>query len=216
MASKFPPNARIPDFRTPTKCRISYANGLFTPRSVNGSEPKYGATLIFDRKELPYYVDLCKKVARAAWPSTGEDRLKQGLIKSPILMGDGKEARSKENGELLAGMGPDVFFIRCIANKDNPPKVYSYQSGPHTQASPSEVYSGCYGFAVLSLFPWNHPMSGDGMSFGIQMFQKTADGDSLGGAAPVDSEKWFVPDQDDPSGSTQQSASNGGGDNPFA
>ncbi len=205
---KFPPNARIADFRTPTLCRVSYAAGLFKPKSVNGSEPKFGCTLIFDRKDLPYYVDLVRKVARAAWPSSGEDRLKQGLIKSPLLMGDGKEARSKETGEIAAGLGPDVFFIRPNATADNPPKVHSFESGPHTQASPNEVYSGCYGYAVLSLFPWNHPMSGDGISFGIRMFQKTRDGESLGGATPVDSDKWFVPDVEEPAKAES--------DNPFA
>lgn len=212
MASKFPPNARISDFRTPSLCRLSYADGLFKPRSVNGSEPKYSATLIFEKKELPFYIDLVKKVARAAWPNNGEERLRTGLIKSPLLMGDGKEARNKESGELTAGMGADVFFIRPGANTDNPPKIHSFASGPHAQANQSEVYSGCYGYAVLSLFPWNHPMSGDGISFGIQMFQKVRDGDSLGGRAPVDSEKWFVPDVEEGNmGSTAAES-----DNPFA
>ena len=209
MAVKFPPNARVADFRTPTLCRVSYADGLFKPKSVNGSEPKYGCTLIFNKTDLPYYMELVKKVAQLAWPTSGLDRLKNGLIKSPLLMGDGKEARNKETGEIAAGLGPDTFFIRPNATITNPPKVHSFESGPHTQANQADIYSGCYGFAVLSLFPWNHPMSGDGISFGIRMFQKTRDGDSLGGSAPVDSDKWFVPD-------TEDSTAKADSDNPFA
>jgi hypothetical protein len=214
---KFPPNARIADFRTPGLCRVSYSSGLFKPRSVNGSEPKYGATFIFPKTEIGFYVDLVRKVAAAAWPANGLDRLKNGLIKSPILMGDGKEARSKETGEVTAGLGADTFFIRATANLDNPPKVHSYASGPHAMANPNEVYSGCYGYAVLNVFPWNHPMSGDGISFGIRVFQKIQDGESLGGAVPADSEKWFVPDAESPSGTTgQTSSAKADSDNPFA
>jgi len=42
------------------------------------------------------------------------------------------------------------------------------------------------------------------------MFQKVRDGDSLGGATPVDSDKWFVPDAEQPAGAAADS------DNPFA
>lgn len=218
MPAKFPANARLEDFKTPD-CRLSYAQSLFKARRVNDQgNPKYGCTLIFPKTDLPFFVEQVKKVAKLAWPHNGLDRLKQGLIKSPLLMGDGKEARDKESGELHNGMGPDVFFIRPIANEDRPPQVRARGLGAHTQATQQEVYSGCYGFAVVNVFPWNHPQSGDGISFGIAMFQKLRDGDSLGGAAPVDAAKWYVPDEDDDSG--EPSHTNGktaaGEDNPFA
>lgn len=218
MVSKFPSNARVDEFKSP-ECRVSYAPSLFKARQVNNQgKPKFGCTLIFPKSDLPLFVEHVKNVARLAWPHNGLDRLKQGLIKSPILMGDGKEARDKETGELHNGMGPDVFFIRPIANEDRPPQLRARGLGPHVNATQQEIYSGCYGFAVLNLFPWNHPQSGDGISFGISMFQKMRDGDSLGGAAPVDAAKWYVPDADE--GEEGAAASNGAGggsgDNPFA
>lgn len=217
MPSKFPANARLEEFRT-MECRLSYAPSLFKARVVNNQgNPKYGCTLIYSKEHMPFFVDKVKQVAKLAWPSNGLERLKQGLIKSPLLMGDGKEARNKETGEMHKGMGPDVFFIRPIANEDRPPRIHTTQLGPHVQATQMDVYSGCYGFAVLNIFPWNHPQSGDGISFGISMFQKLRDGESLGGAGPVDSEKWFVPDDDtDFSGGDKTDNGGASGDNPFA
>jgi hypothetical protein len=213
--AKFPANARVEDFRT-EECRLSYAQSLFKARAVNNmGEPKFGCTLIFPKSYLPVLRDKVIDVAKRAWPSNGVERLRNGLIKSPLLMGDGKEARNKETGELQVGMGKDVFFIRPIANLDRPPQVRARGLGAYVQATPNDVYSGCYGFAVLNAFPWNHPQSGDGVSFGIAMFQKMRDGDSLGGAAPVDAGKWYVPDSEeyDDGGSSR---STGADDNPFA
>lgn len=213
--AKFPANARVDEFLT-DECRLSYANSLFKARVVNNQgEPKYGCTLIYPKSYLPTLRDIVIEVAKRAWPHNGVDRLKNGLIKSPILMGTGKEARNKETGELNAGMGPDVIFIRPIANLDRPPQIRASGLGMYTPATPNDVYSGCYGRAVINAFPWNHPQSGDGVSFGIAMFQKTKDGDSLGGAKPVDVAKWYVPDSDDDSGNASHTSSSDD-DNPFA
>jgi Protein of unknown function (DUF2815) len=217
MPSKFPANARLDEFRSP-ECRLSYAQSLFKARVVNNQgAPKYGCTLIFPKKDLPFFREKVIELAKLAFGASALEKLKKNLIKQPLLMGDGKEAHAKETGELHKGMGPDVFFIRPIANEDRPPKIHSYATGPHVQATQSEVYSGCYGFAVLNAFPWNHAQSGDGISFGISLFQKTRDGESLGGAAPVDSEKWYVPDTEN--GDTDYSGGDKTGgqeENPFA
>jgi Protein of unknown function (DUF2815) len=194
--SKFPPEARVAELKTP-ECRLSYGASLFKARSVNpGGEEKYGCTLIFQKSDMAVLVDAVRSVAAKAWPANGADRLKNGLIKSPILMGDGKEARSRESGEIHPGLGADKVFIRPGANLDRPPVVRSTAGGPNIPATAAEVYSGCYGFAVLSVYPWRHPQSGDGVSFGIMYFQKTRDGDPLGGGGPADPNKWYVPDAD--------------------
>lgn len=184
MASKF---ARSDDFKTPI-CRLSYANGLFKARkATTDAVEKYGATLIFpkaaDRTALDNAV---RGVIVEQWGDKGLERAKSGLIKSPFLAGDGKEARAKASGELHPGMGPDVFFIRVQSNK---PPVVRYRD-PNIPATEDDVYSGCYGFAVINAFAWNNPQNGDGVSFGIQYFQKTKDGERIGGGGPIDPEKW--------------------------
>jgi len=205
--SKFPPEARIAELKTP-ECRLSFANSLFKPRaSTAGGEEKYGCTLIFPKSAMDVFVKAVREVASKAWPANGVDRLANGLIKSPILMGDGKEARNKVTGEIAQGLGADKFFIRPGANLDRPPVVRSTAGGPNIPATAAEVYSGCFGFAVLSVYPWRHAQSGDGVSFGIMYFQKTRDGDPLGGGGPADPNKWYVPDA--------EGAANGEA-NPFA
>lgn len=180
--------ARTPDFKTPM-CRLSYANGLFKARSQEeGKPPKFGATLIFPnsaRAELEKHV---AETIVAEWGDKGIEMAKKGLIKSPFLAGDGKEARSKKTGDIHAGLGADFFFIRPSANEDRPPAVR--WKNPNLQETESNVYSGCYGKAVLNCFAWHNDKSGDGVSFGLQMFQKLGEGDPLAASA-VDVDKHF-------------------------
>lgn len=187
--------ARSEDFKTP-ECRLSYGGGLFRPRAAaDGAAERYSATLIFEKK---YKADLEKHVAAVIeqeWGKKGIEKAKAGLIKSPFLAGDGKEARNKQSGDLHPGMGPEFFFIRVQANKDRPPAVI--WKDPNKQETEETVYSGVYGKAVLNCFAWHNPQSGDGVSFGIQMFQRLRDGERLGGSGSVDPSKYYETIADD-------------------
>ena len=185
---------RSSDFKTPL-CRVSFAGSLFKPRAQQeGGVEKYGCTLIFpktcDRTALDNAV---RSVIVAQWSEKGLERAKAGLIKSPFLDGNGKEARNKKTGELHPGFGPDVFFLRVQSIRQ---PVIRYKS-EHIPATEDEVYSGCYGKAVLNAFAWNNPQNGDGVSFGIQFFQKIKDGDRLGGSGGVSAASWMeaIPDE---------------------
>lgn len=195
MASKF---ARSADFKTPDAL-LSFAQSLFKARaSADGGKEKFGCTLIFPNNaktaklcqipdgkggmKMVSLTDIVAGVITEQWGEKGLERAKAGLIKSPFLAGDGKEARNKTTGELHPGMGADVFFIRTTANADRAPQVSS-TAAAMIPASQDEVYSGCYGFAVLNCFAWNNPQNGDGVSFGIQMFFKKKDGERIGGGS---------------------------------
>lgn len=203
-------SARSEDFKTPP-CRLSFAQNLFKARAQEGGKPKFGCTLIFpksgDRSALDKAV---KAVILEQWGEKGLERAKQGLIKSPFLDGAGKEARNKTTGELHPGMGEDVFFIRTQANESRPP-VVRYKN-PNIPATEEEVYSGCYGFGVINAFAWHNDQNGDGVSFGIQYFQKTADGERLAGSGAVDPEKWHekIADEGDAPDTTKTGAGAGG------
>jgi hypothetical protein len=145
---------RSQDFKTPL-CRLAYAGSLFKPRAQNEHDtPKYGCTLIFqksvDRKPLE---DALRHVIVTQWGDKGLERAKAGLIKIPFLDGNGKEARNKKTGEISAGFGPDVFFIRVQSTRA-PLVRWKSENLP---ASEDEVYSGCYGKAVLNAFAWTKP-----------------------------------------------------------
>lgn len=199
--------ARSEDFKTP-ECRVSFAYNLFKARSQEeGKAPKFGATLIFPDSAKSVLEKIVAGVILEEWGEKGLQRAKDGLIKSPFLSGTGKEARNKETGELKPGMGEGLFFIRVQANADRPP-VVRYKS-PNIPATEAEVYSGCYGFAVLNAFAWNHTTNGDGVSFGVQYFQKTRDGEQIGGSGSVDPEKWHEKIADE--GAAPESTQNGAG-----
>ena len=200
---------RSPDFKTPL-CRVSFAGSLFTPRAQQeGATPKYGATLIFEKSVDRSAMDnAVKNVLIAQWGDKGLERAKAGLIKSPFLDGNGKEARNKKTGELHPGFGPDVFFLRVQSVRA---PTLRYRS-EHVPATEDEIYSGCYGKAVLNAFAWTNPQNGDGISFGIQFFQKIKDGDRLGGGGGVNAASWMetVPDEGDAPEATRTGAGAGG------
>ncbi|AEI71051.1 hypothetical protein [EBPR siphovirus 2] len=216
-------NARSLDFKTPT-ARVSYARSLFEARAVDQKDPnskkKFGATLIFPKAAMtdPVVVydgrklslqDIVAEVIIAQWGEKGIERAKAGLIKSPFLAGDGKEARNKTTGELHPGMGPDVFFIRTQANLEYPPGVYASATDtiPATQ---KEVYSGCFGFGVVNFFAWHDSRNGDGISCGIRAFFKRSDGDKLGGEGGGSPEQW-LDEKVDGAGPAPESTRSGGG-----
>jgi len=188
--------ARADDFKSPP-CRLAFSQALFKPRAVTeGGARKYGCTLIFDEKWRPQLEKVIAGVIVAEWGDKGLARAKVGGIRNPILKGDGKEARSKSTGDLHPGFGPGLIFIRPQANEDRPPLVRWLT--PDMPAGQDEVYSGCHGFAVLNAFAWHHPQNGDGVSFGVRYFQKTKDGESIGGVAPLDVHAWHEHvDEDD-------------------
>lgn len=215
-------NARSNDFKTPI-ARLSFADSLFKARRQEGSDAnskaKFGCTLIFPKTllkekviryagELVSLQDIVAGVIVEQWGEKGLEKAKAGLIKSPFLDGEGKEARSKKSGDLHGGMGPDVFFIRCSANEDRPPLV----SRSATEVIPgtvAEVYSGCYGFAVLNAFAWTHTQNGDGVSFGISNFYKKNEGEKLG-SGPADPDTWLDEKVED-AGSAPSSTRTGAG-----
>lgn len=216
---------RTEDFRTPAG-RVSFAQNLFKARKQGDgptAKEKFGATLIFPKTmlrekvcrkadgKLVSFEDIVAEAIIGEWGEKGIARAKAGLIKSPFLPGDGKEARNKESGELHPGMGAEFFFIRAQANADRPPKV----SASNTQFIPAteeDVYSGCYGYAVLNAFTWHNDQNGDGVSLGINMFFKTGDGERLGGSGGGNPDVWVesVPDAGEAPASTKSGAGAGG------
>ena len=201
--------ARSDDFKTPP-CRLSFAQNLFKARAQDNGKPKYGCTLIFTKDAKAALEKHVGAVITEQWGEKGIERAKAGLIKSPFLAGDGKEARNKSTGELHPGMGPDVFFIRVQANEDRPP-VVRYKD-PNIPATIEEVYSGCYGFGVINAFAWHNDQNGDGVSFGIQYFQKTRDGERIGSSGGIDVDKYYeqIEDEGDAPAETQNGAGAGG------
>lgn len=191
---------------------VSYAFGLFKSRTKTSDDgstrESWDATLIFPASYRPKLEAEIAKVIVGEWGEKGIKMAKDGLIKSPILAGDGKEARNKETGELHPGMGADKIFIRVQSNKA---PVVRYKD-PNIPATEAEVYSGCRGFGVINGFAWYNAKNGNGVSFGIEYFQKTGEGERIGGSGGVNAADWFekIDDTGDAPEETKTGAGAGG------
>jgi hypothetical protein len=181
------------EFLSP-EATLAFSDGLFEKRSQDGVKFNYSATLIFDEKYREFFMEKIRHVVAIKWGDKGQRDFDQGRVKNPLLAGDGPQAHSQASGELWAGFGEGKFFIRANANADAQPHVYFRSK--HVQADKEDIYSGCIGKAVLNAYTWENPSGGRGVSFGIRAFQKLKEGESLGGRAPFNPEKWIV-DLDD-------------------
>ena len=201
--------ARSEDFKTEL-CRLSYAQALFKARSQEeGGKKKFSPTLIFLKSYKQVLEKIVAKVISEQWGLEGLKRASKMIIKSPFLAGDGKEAHSKKTGDLHPGMGPDVFFVRATANEDRQPYVW-FRNPEIREVDDSEVYSGCFGKAVLNAFTWANAAGGEGVSFGISKFQKLKEGERLGNpSAEADADKWHETIADE--GPAPETTKNGGG-----
>jgi len=160
--------------------RASFTAQLFKPRSARPGAPEYfGVTLIIPKSAVQWIQALKENIQNviiAEWGEKGIQRAKAGLIRSPILDGDGVSARSKKSGELNPGMGPDVVFIRAKSGL----KPAAFTMSGALAEDDKEVYSGCYGKAKLHVFAWHNDDGGDGVSVGVNLFQMLAHGEKLG------------------------------------
>ena len=166
-------------------CRISYAQGLHKPRENDSGDDRYSVTLIFPKDRIKVLQDAVAEVVQGEWGDKGIERFKKGLIKNPIIAGDSKSAHDKE-GNLKAGMGPDVVFIRPSSGR--PAQVFNEKGLPMDGA---DIKSGWWGFPVLNAFAWHHSSNGDGVSFGLSMWKHAKEDEVLGGEGGGDPSKFF-------------------------
>lgn len=173
--------------------RVSYAQSLFTGREQKkddgSTKIEFGATFILPKSDaagVKFLQGLVAECVTGEWSEKGIERFKNGLIKNPILAGDGKEARHKETGEIHPGLGPDVVFIRAKSNQRV--KVFTPDVLPAEEA---DCPSGYWGYPVLNCYSWHNPKNGDGVSFGISMFQVVRADEVLGGSGSANPDDFF-------------------------
>lgn len=157
--------------------RLSYAH-LATPQeNPMSGKVQYSASLIIPKdnaKSVAQVETAVKKMMEdpdslAKWGGTTKG------VKSPIHDGDIDRAEDPNYA--------NSYYINVKADAQHAPKLYSKDR--MEIVNPEEIYSGCYGQAVLSLYAYNFQGS-KGLSFGISAFRKIKDGPSLGGVSVTD------------------------------
>lgn len=168
--------------------RVSFPN-LFKARKGKdpNSKEKYSVALLFKKDED---LNLLKKaVAGVLTDKFGSDRDKwPKKLKLPFLDQGEQEYEGYEKG---------CTFIRCLS--DQKPGVVNGRN--QYIENESEVYPGCYGRATVRAFYYD-TNGNKGVSLGLQNFQKTGDGESLGGRMKAEDEFTPVAGGDDVFGET--------------
>jgi hypothetical protein len=169
---------------------------LLEARATNKKQPndkKYSVTLIFKKGEG---VENLKKAVEdliaAKWPK-GTKRPK---LKLPFR--DGKDYEEKEGYE-----EGDIFlqFARKESfgepnDKDGFPVVGPQKdkaTGKFKHLTKKDIYPGMIGVVITKPYYWHNDEAQikDGISFGLEGFQKVKEGERLGGHDPVTAEDEF-------------------------
>jgi hypothetical protein len=180
--------ARSEDLKTPL-ARLAFANGLFELQTTQSGKKQWNCSLLFPKTaDISTLQQLAVDAAVEEWGDKAKQMIKDGIIKSPFLDGDGKQGKSKKTGEPHEGF-PAHTFIRCTSGEDYRPKLVNQKVLPIT--SKDELYSGCFVFAVVNAFTWENKENGKGITFGISMLQKAKEGDRLGGGGGGNPDEHF-------------------------
>ena len=176
--------------------RVSYAQYCFDANTTESGKKQFQGTFLFpktiDKSALDALVleVLVEEFGGKMGGQAGViDAIKNGVIKSPFLDGDGKQGRDKK-GKPKPGYAGH-WFIRCTSGEEYPPKMFMSRNGAVVPATKPDVKSGDYGFPVINAYSWDNPKNGKGASFGFSMFMKSRDGESLGGGAPSNPDGYF-------------------------
>lgn len=147
-----------PEFRT------SFAD-VFRPSAYDAnSEPKFGVTMIFDKKaDLSALKAMAKVAVTAKWGNKLPSNLKNPF----------RDGAEKEH---LDGYGPDIIFVSATT-KARPGLV---DASLNPIIDEAEFYAGCYARATVSAFCYD-VKGNKGVAFGLHNIQKLRDGESFSG-----------------------------------
>lgn len=139
-------------------CRLSYANIWEARQSMEGDKMQYSCCLLIPKTDTATIQRLQKLMTK---------------IES--------EAVTTKWG----GKKPASYAHPLLRDGDtDPPKIIDARCNPVMNRE--EVYSGCYANVKVSIYAYNNPKGGKGLSAGLVAVQKTKDGARLGGDTGTD------------------------------
>lgn len=173
---------------TTGKARFSYEH-IFAPASSNGGDPKYSVTLLIPKSDART-VSKIKAAMEAAKTNYLEKGTKNTLpknLKNVIHDGDGERPNGGEYGPECKGC-----WVLTASSKNAPLVVDSFKNPIIDQ---KEIYSGCYGRAVINFYVYDNSGS-KGIAAGLNGVMKLSDGEPLSGAVITDAD-WDDDFEDD-------------------
>ncbi len=155
---------------TTGKIRMSYVTLDKARAVVEGQEPKFGMSILIpkaDKKTLGEIRAALEEVKQAAMKDKWGGKMPSNL-RTPLKDGDVE----RPDDAVYEGH----YFINATAKTR--PLVLDYDKQEIIDLS--EVYSGCYGKAVINFYAYAAP-GNKGIGCGLLGVQKLYDGDPLGG-----------------------------------
>ena len=157
------------------KVRFSYAN-VFSPKAAQeGATPKYSVSIIIPKSDTKTIADINAAFEKV---KTASATLFGGSVPK-MLKGGLRDGDAEKDDAAYA----NSYFIN--ANSVNKPGVVDNDLNPIID--PSEFYSGCFGRASITFYPYNSNGS-KGIACGLNNIQKTDDGEQLGGGSSAASD----------------------------
>lgn len=171
---------------TTGKVRLSYCHLNAPVRDPGSDKEKYSASIIVPKTDratlnaINAAIEEAKKVGVSSkWggkmPSKLSTPLRDGDVDRPD---DPAYANS--------------YFFSAKANADRRPRIFD--TALQEILDPSEVYSGCYARVNINFYPYD-TNGNRGVSAGLQLVQKVADGTPLGGSVPSAAEAFGAADE---------------------
>ena len=168
---------------TTGRCRLSYVS-LFEPKIMpDGVTEKYSVTLLIPKEDERTLakIEAAKTAAIANYKAKNPGKRLPKEMPFTLHDGDGLKDNGDEYGPECKGHM--VISVTSAASR-RPVVVYSDKT-PITD--PMEVYSGCYGKAVLNFFVYD-TAGKIGVTAGLNGVMKLSDGDPLAGGIVTDAD----------------------------
>lgn len=145
--------------------RLSFPN-LWKPKSINGSDPKFGASFLLskenDADQITALREACKSIAKEQWP----DGIPKGVV---FCVKDGTDKD-------YDGYGEGVIYVS--ANSDKRPSVVDRDRTTLVEED-GRPYAGCIVNASIRLWVQSNTY-GKRVNAQLQGIQFVKDGDSFG------------------------------------
>lgn len=167
---------------TTGKVRFSYCH-LFAPAaSQEGGPEKYSVMLLIPKSDTVTVKKIKSAIeaAKAVYAEKNNGKTLPAKVKTTFHDGDGEKPTGGEYGPECKG-----HYVISVSSNNKPVIVYADKT-PITE--PSELYSGCYGRAIINFYGYD--TSGNkGISAGLNGIMKLHDGEPLVGGIVTD-EDW--------------------------
>ena len=175
---------------TTGRCRLSYVS-IFEPKLMpDGKTEKYSVTLLIPKTDARTLekIKAAQDAAIAAFKAKNPGKKLPANLPTTLHDGDGL----KDNGDEYGPECKGHMVMSVTSSADRRPVVVYADKTPMTE--PSEIYSGCYGKAVINFFVYD-TAGKIGITAGLNGVMKLEDGEPLAGGIVTDSD--WDDDEDD-------------------